>query len=165
MWARRVTSACAQPDTNHRNCHTLRAYYSDSFGDRVNNEGKKVHVYRGQASTVQKIIFKPPIISCFFVFFLAFGVHGEVIRRGLRDRKREGGRTEKGKRRRMRNEAYGGASISAGTRVTSGLVQGPSHGVILLYRKPMMTVFRCWLARFKNTPATLFSFSLHRRLW
>jgi len=24
--------------------------------------------------------------------------------------------------------------------------------VILLYREAMMTVFRCWLARFKNTP-------------
>lgn len=40
----------------------------------------------------------------------------------------------------------------AGTRVTSGSF-GPWHGVILLYRKAMMTVFRCWLARFKNTPA------------
>lgn len=50
-------------------------------------------MYRGQASTVQKIIFKPPIISCLFVFFLAFGVHGEVIRRTLRER--EGGRNGK----------------------------------------------------------------------
>ena len=40
----------------------------------------------------------------------------------------------------------------AGTRVTSGSFR-PWHGVILLYRKAMMTVFRCWLARFKNTPA------------
>lgn len=108
---------------------------------------------------MQKIIFKPPIISCLFVFFLAFGVHGEVIRRTLRER--EGGRNGKEEEggggctgRKEEREAYGGVSISPGTRVTSErLVQGPGHGVILLYRKPMMTVFRCWLARFKNTPA------------
>lgn len=57
--------------------------------------GTKYMCIGGKASTVQKIIFKPPIISCFFVFFLAFGVHGEVIRRGLREREREGGRTKR----------------------------------------------------------------------
>lgn len=70
--------------------------------------GTKYMCIGGKASTVQKIIFKPSIISCFFVFFLAFGVHGEVIRR-----EREGGRedeTEK-KRRRRRRMSVGGEGV------------------------------------------------------
>lgn len=45
--------------------------------------------------------------------------------------------------------------VSWATKGHEGRPVWARRDVILLYREAMMTVFRCWLARFKNTPSSL----------